>query len=173
MQWKNSGQRGDTILILPPTNAVAWYFDAHEWLEQTIAQIKQVLPEEQHDLIKIRRKPNEPIVDKVGNLIRTDKYPEECPLQRDLDRARVVVAYNSMVAIEATRQGIPVVTSPHSPCAPISFSIKQIINNHMLDVEPNRRALFFWLSECQYSQKERLNGKAWRHILEKQMINGV
>jgi len=172
LEWKQAAQRGNNILILPPTNAVAWYFGAHDWLETTIAQIKDVLPEQEHHLIKVRRKPNEPIVDKLGNLIRTDKYPEEAPLQHDLDNARVVIAYNSMVTIEATRQGIPVVCSKHNPCHPISFSIKQITNSHILDQEPNRKDLFFWLSECQYSHKERQNGNAWKHIIEKQ-LHGV
>lgn len=172
LEWKTAEQRGQNILILPPTNAVGWYFDAHNWLEDTIALIKKYLPRHEHDLIKVRYKPMDPIVDKMGNLIGKQSHPEECSLQEDLDAARVVVAYNSMVTVEATRQGIPVITSNHNACAPISFNFKNITEPNKLDVEPNRRDLFYWLSYCQFNEKERANGVAWNHILRKQ-LNGI
>lgn len=172
LQWKTSAERGDRILILPPTNAISWYFNISDWLDQTIAQLKNILPENQHHLIKVRLKPLDPIVDKLGNLIGKESHAEDCSLQEDLDNACVVIAYNSMVTIEATRQGIPVITTNHNPCQSISFNFKNIIEPNKLDVEPNRKDLFYWLSYCQYSQKERTNGVAWKHILEHQ-LNGI
>jgi hypothetical protein len=172
MEWKTAAQRGQNILVLPPTNAISWYFDAGSWLEDTIASIKKYLPPEEHDLIKVRQKPIDPIVDKLGNLIGKESHPEDCSLQEDLDNARVVVAYNSMVTVEATRQGIPVITSHHNACAPISFTFKSITQPDKLDVEPGRRDLFYWLSCCQYNEKERVNGIAWNHILRYQ-LNGI
>lgn len=172
LEWKNQHQRGDRILVLPPTNAIRWYFGAESWLENTLKKLHETLPENMHHLIKVRQKPLDPIVDKLGNLVGRDSHPEDCPLQQDLDDACVVIAYNSMVTIEATRQGIPVITTPHNPCHPITFNYKQIQNPHMLDVEPNRKDLFFWLSYCQFNEKERKNGVAWNHILRKQ-IHGI
>jgi len=172
LEWKTAAQRGDLILVLPPTNAICWYFDAQTWLEKTLSTLHNILPEDKHHLIKVRQKPLDPIVDKLGNLVGRDTHPEDCPLQEDLDNACVVVAYNSMVTIEATRQGIPVITTNHNPCAPISFNFNQIQNPHILDVEPNRKNLFFWLSYCQFNDKERRNGTAWNQILRTQ-INGV
>jgi hypothetical protein len=172
MEWKTAAQRGQNILILPPTNAISWYFDAGKWLEDTLASIKKYLPPEEHDLIKVRQKPMDPMVDKLGNLIGKASHPEDCSLQEDLDNARVVVAYNSMVTVEATRQGIPVITSHHNACAPISFGFNHITEPNKLDVEPSRRDLFYWLSCCQFSEKERTNGVAWDHIVRKQ-LNGI
>lgn len=172
LEWKTQHQRGDRILVLPPTNAISWYFGAESWLENTLKKLHETLPENMHHLIKVRQKPLDPIVDKLGNLVGRESHPEDCPLQQDLDSACVVIAYNSMVTIEATRQGIPVITTAHNPCAPISFNYKQIQNPHMLDVEPNRKNLFFWLSYCQFNEKERNNGVAWNHILRKQ-IHGI
>ncbi len=169
LEWKTQHQRGDTILVLPPTNAISWYFGAENWLKNTLSKLQEVLPENKHHLIKVRQKPLDPIVDKLGNLVGRERHPEDCPLQQDLDSACVVIAYNSMVTIEATRQGIPVITTPHNPCHPISFNYKQIQNPHMLDVEPDRKNLFFWLSYCQFNDKERYNGVAWNHILKKQI----
>lgn len=169
LEWKTAAQRGDRILVLPPTNAISWYFGAQDWLQKTLSELHSVLPEDKHHLIKVRQKPLDPIVDKMGNLIGRDTHPEDCPLQEDLDDACVVVAYNSMVTIEATRQGIPVITTNHNPCAPISFNFNQIQNPHILDVEPNRKNLFFWLSYCQFNDKERRNGTAWNQILRSQL----
>jgi len=172
LEWKQAHQRGQNILILPPTNAICWYFDAYGWLEETIQTVKKHLPPEEHHLIKVRQKPMDPVVDKLGNLIGKESHPEDCSLQEDLDNARVVVAYNSMVTVEATRQGIPVITSHHNACAPISFNFKNITQPERLDQEPDRRDLFYWLSCCQFSEKERVNGVAWNHILRYQ-INGI
>lgn len=172
MEWKTAAQRGQNILILPPTNAISWYFDAHSWLDDTIQTVKNHLPSHEHHLIKVRQKPMDPIVDKMGNLVGKESHPEDCSLQEDLDAARVVIAYNSMVTVEATRQGIPVITTNHNPCAPISFNFKHITDPNKLDIEPNRRDLFYWLSYCQFNEKERANGVAWNHILRKQ-LNGI
>lgn len=169
LQWKTAAQRGDCILVLPPTNAISWYFDASNWLNKTLAQIKTVVPEDQHHLIKVRQKPLDPIVDKLGNLIGREKHPEDCSLQQDLDHARVVVSYNSMATIEALRQGIPVICPEHNACTPVSKQIKDIMDDAKLDREPPRRELFFWLSYCQFNEKERCNGTAWHHIRKHQM----
>ena len=168
MEWKNASQRGKNILILPPTDAVCWYFDCYKWLEDTVNQIKQIIPESDWPLIKIRYKPSEPFVDKLGNLIKVKKRTESIPLQQDLDEARVVIVYNSNSGITALSQGIPVISSEHSSCFPASLKIKDINNDHALDQEPNRRQLFFWLSHCQFNEKERRSGSAWKQILEYQ-----
>lgn len=168
MEWKTRTQRGKNILILPPTNAVCWYFNCGTWLDTVIEQVKQVLPESDWHLIQVRHKPSEPYVDKLGNLIKVKKRPDTIPLQQDLQNAKVVIAYNSNSALEALAQGIPVITSDHSPCSSISYKIKDIMNDEVLDREPNRRELFFWLSHCQFSEKERRSGSAWKQILEYQ-----
>lgn len=169
LAWKNASQRGDLILVLPPTNAISWYFDVTGWLDKTLAQIKLVVPEDQHHLIKVRQKPLDPIVDKLGNLIGREKHPEDCSLQEDFDNAKVVVSYNSMATIQALRQGIPVICPEHNACTPVSKKIADIMDDVKLDREPQRKNLFFWLSYCQFSEKERTNGTAWHQIRKHQM----
>lgn len=31
MPWKKFEQRGSRILIIPPTNAICWYFNEYDW----------------------------------------------------------------------------------------------------------------------------------------------
>ena len=167
--WKTKSERGDRILVLPPTHAVQWYFDASRWEEQTLTYLKQILPKELHKLIKVRKKPKEPIVDKLGNLLRLDTSVEDdsVALEEDLAQSNVVIAYNSMVALKATLLGIPVITNQHNCCHPISFSVSNLIEpDRVFDVQPNRAKLVRWLSQCQFNNSEIKQGTAWNMLQE-------
>jgi len=131
-----------------------------------VDKLKQKLPDSMHNLIKVRKKPNEPIVDKLGNLLRLEKQvsEENVPLQQDLDDANIVIAYNSMVALQATMQGIPVITNQHNCCYPISYTFEDLftdVNNPKFDQDPNRKKLVHWLSSCQFNNAEIQRGTAW------------
>ena len=169
--WKTRLERGDRILVLPPSNAIQWYFNVPAWEEQVVNHLKRILPTELHKLIKVRRKPKEPIVDKLGNLLRLDTSVEDdsVTLEEDLLESNVVVAYNSMVALKATLMGIPVITNQHNCCYPISFKVKDIqpdMSNLNFDVEPNRTKLVRWLSQCQFSNDQIHSGIAWTMLQE-------
>ena len=169
--WKTRLERGDRILVLPPSNAIQWYFNVPAWEEQVVNHLKRILPTELHKLIKVRRKPKEPIVDKLGNLLRLDTSVEDdsVTLEEDLLESNVVVAYNSMVALKATLMGIPVITNQHNCCYPISFKVKNIqpdMSNPNFDVEPNRTKLVRWLSQCQFSNDQIHSGIAWTMLQE-------
>jgi hypothetical protein len=169
--WKTRSERGDRILVLPPSNAIQWYFNVPAWEEQVVSHLRRILPIELHKLIKVRRKPKEPIVDKLGNLLRLDTSVEDdsVTLEEDLVESNVVVAYNSMVALKATLMGIPVITNQHNCCYPISFKVKDIqpdMSNLNFDVEPNRTKLVRWLSQCQFSNDQIHSGIAWTMLQE-------
>ena len=169
--WKTRLERGDRILVLPPSNAIQWYFNVPAWEEQVVSHLKRILPMELHKLIKVRRKPKEPIVDKLGNLLRLDTSVEDdsVTLEEDLLESNVVVAYNSMVALKATLMGIPVITNQHNCCYPISFKVKDIqpdMSNLNFDIEPNRTKLVRWLSQCQFSNDQIHSGIAWTMLQE-------
>jgi|TARA_B110000977_G_scaffold191518_1_gene263735 hypothetical protein len=169
--WKTRSERGDRILVLPPSNAIQWYFNVPAWEEQVVSHLKRILPMELHKLIKVRRKPKEPIVDKLGNLLRLDTSVEDdsVTLEEDLLESNVVVAYNSMVALKATLMGIPVITNQHNCCYPISFKVKDIqpdMSNLNFDIEPNRTKLVRWLSQCQFSNDQIHSGIAWTMLQE-------
>jgi len=166
--WKNRSQRGDNILILPPTNAVQWYFNAYTWLNDLLLELEKFVPS---NLIVVRKKPNEPIVDKLGNLIRLEPNVSNNSLIDDLNSANVVITYNSMSALEASLKGIPIITNKHNCCYPISFTLNNLMedmNNPLFDIEPNRLDLCKWLSNCQFSREEISNGTAWKLLLETQ-----
>ena len=170
--WRKNNERGSLIVICPPTNAVSWFFDMppDRWETNTVKELKKLLPEEEHSRIVVRRKPKEPIVDYRGNLVELREYPQEGSLSDALDQAHCVIAYNSMVALEATLKGIPVITSEHSCCTKVSFSIDDFRQGPMpeqFNTEPlNRRALMYWLAHNQFKMKEIESGKAWSMLQE-------
>lgn len=167
LPWRSREERGDNILILPPTHAVSWFLNEEDWLDNTINYLKSVLPTSSHGLIRIREKPTEPVVDKLGNLVGINHNNQEnIPLKTDIENSNVVIAYNSMSALEATLMGWPVITSQNSCCYPISYSLQDI--NDSFDNEPDRLKLVYWLAQNQYTRTEIANGYAWRTLKERQ-----
>ena len=169
--WRTRNNKGDKIIICPPTHAVAWYTGVeYNWAEKIKSELEAILPKDQHHRIVVRPKPNEPIVDKLGNLVRLQKNPVEGNLNDDMEQACVVIAYNSMVAVDATLKGIPVITSKHSCCSSISYSIEDFRRGNFPDIfdqEPaNRIPLLYWLSCNQWKMSELNDGTAWRMLQE-------
>lgn len=166
--WKNSSERGDRIVVCPPTNAVSWYAGLnHDWTDSVVSQLKSLLPENEHSRILIRPKPNEPMVDDVGNLLGFKQNPSEGSLDEDLANAQCVIAYNSMVALTATLQGIPVIGTDYSCCKPVAFKIHDLARPGVFDIEPaDRIKLIHWLADNQWNTQEIQNGTAWRNLQE-------
>jgi hypothetical protein len=167
--WQKFEQRGSQILIIPPTNAICWYFDEHKWEENILNYLKKTVNRENYKNIKIRYKPNEPIVDKNGHYLglRQNSKIENVPLEDDLKNSSLVIAYNSQVALDATLKGIPVIVDKHNSCFEISFKLSDIekgLNNPVFDIEPDRLGLCKWLSYCQYNLEEIKSGFAWKTI---------
>ena len=169
--WKSNSERGSAIVVCPPTHAVSWFYnEEQDWCEQVVKTLKAMLPESEHSRIVVRRKPKEPIVDGKGNLLELREYSQDGTLAQALEDAHCVIAYNSMVALEATLKGIPVITSEHSCCTRVSFSLADFANTVMpncFNTEPqNRQALLNWLAYNQWKMKEIEEGKAWVMLQE-------
>ena len=161
------GSRGDKIIVCPPTHAVQWFFDDYNWESSTVERLKNILPQDQHDRIVIRQKPKEPIVDARGNLMGLRQNPQTGSLAEDLEQAHCVIAYNSMVALEATLKGIPVITSENSCCKHVSFQLEDIMHPGVFDREPtNRQLLLNWLACNQWKIASLDNGTAWSRLQE-------
>jgi hypothetical protein len=84
--------------------------------------------------------------------------------------AQCVIAYNSMVALEATMKGIPVITSENSCCTKVSFNL-DVYNNQLhpeeFNIEPiNRVPLLYWLAYNQWKRRDIEDGTAWRMLQE-------
>ncbi len=173
LPWRHNSERGKNILILPPTGAVSWFMDEEpdEWLDGVLSTLKSYLPESDQWRIVVRRKPNEPQVDGDGNLLELKQYPNEAQdLPTALNDAQCVVAYNSMVALEATMKGIPVITSENSCCVRVSYNLdvyKNQCDPQEFNMEPiNRKPLLYWLAYNQWKRSSIEDGTAWQHLQE-------
>lgn len=169
LPWKSFDQRGDNILIIPPTSAICWYFQENGWEKATLNFLQKTLSETLFKKVKVRAKPNEPIVDIEGKYLGLKQNTEikNNSLEEDLKNASIVIAYNSQVALDATLKGIPVIVNKHNSCYNLSFNLSDLckgLNNPCFDVEPNRIELFKWLSYCQFKLSEIKNGFAWKTI---------
>lgn len=169
--WLHNFDKKKNILIIPPTSAISWYFSCHNWLDQTLTFLKQRLNKDIFSNIRIRVKPKEPIVDINGNFLglKETNVVNQVQLQDDLDDARLVIAFNSQVALEATIQGIPIIVNEHNACNSISFSfdnIKDNLKNEVFLKEPKRTKLFNWLACNQFNLSELENGYAWNEIIK-------
>lgn len=161
-KWR--GGQGQHILVMPPTHAIGWLFDAHDWEAKTIAKLKTLTDRP----IKVRGKPNNPIVDEYGNLVRMDSSQNGGPsLAKELKDAYAAVIYNSNAAIECLQAGVPVICEDACAANPIAFKYEDIDTNAM-NVEPQRQQLFYDLANSQFTKAEMMQGKlpqAWLDTL--------
>ena len=169
LPWKTSHERGNNILIIPPTSAISWYFDAHKWQDDILNYLKNNLSKESFSKVKIRGKPKEPIVDKNGRYLglKVNEDVQNISIEDDLNNSSIVIAYNSQVALDATLKGLPVIVNQHNSCNALSFKLSDLkggIHNPIFDKEPDRKKLFKWLAYCQFKFSEIKTGFAWKTI---------
>jgi hypothetical protein len=140
--WRKSGRE---IIVCPPTE---YFMHAHgcaDWLETTMAHLRQVT--------------DRPII------VREKPQPDEeaVPLPQALQTAHALVTHSSNVAIEAACLGTPVFVSAASAAAPIG-------RTSLADIEspiwPDRQPWLAHLAYNQFSFEEIENGTAWRLMLE-------
>ena len=165
--WRPNAQRGKKILVLPPTDAVGWFFNDRDWEQRTVAKIREYMPDAE---IVVRRKPGEPVVDERGFLLHlhtSEEVKNYPPLEEQLADSFCVVAYNSMVALQATLMGIPVITSGNSCCTRISFSVESLAKPELFDIEPAVRSkVVWWLAHNQWKRRSIEEGGAWEKLQE-------
>ncbi|MEI5679463.1 MULTISPECIES: hypothetical protein [unclassified Mesorhizobium] len=169
--WR--GGKGEAIVILPPTPAIRWFFDCDDWGRQIVEQIRRFtdMP------IVWREKPNAKNIDDTGNPDGTFSTPtppavdrleiSKASLQADLDKAAMVVCYNSNVAIEAVQQGIPVYCEEQCAAFPIRFSLESLSDPASLEREPDRWNWLAHLANNQFSMSELKSGYAFRHLSQR------
>lgn len=169
LPWKSNANKGNKIIVCPPTDAVRWYANlTYDWAESIVSQLENILPQSQHSRIVVRPKPNEPMVDSIGNLKGFKRNDSHRSLDEDLQDAQCVIAFNSMVSLKATLQGIPVIGGDYNCCSPISYSIHDIANSTVFDIEPkHRNNLVYWLANNQWNIKEIEQGIAWKELNKK------
>lgn len=146
--WKT--KRGDSILVLPPTYAMSWFFNQYTWLTDTVNEIKKHTDRP----IIIRQKPFNPAINH-----RTHQPVKALPiidenapsLEEDLLKAHCLVTFNSNSAIQALQKGIPVICNEQCSAYPLTNSLQDIEN---LTLHNNRQQLFNTLSYSQFSEEE-------------------
>ena len=171
MPWKNQERCGSNILICPPTNAISWYKNLNNnWCDNIVKQLKEMLPKSKHKNIKIRLKPNEPIVNDQGDILKLEPNKNNISLEEDLNSCHCVIAYNSNVALQATLMGIPVIVGDIRPCKPISYNLDDFkreqsdLINHFSKEPKNRMNLLYWLANNQWKLSEINDGTAWKML---------
>jgi len=157
--WRGSAD--GPILVLPPTNAVSWLFGAHSWEDRVLREIRRYTDHP----IKVREKPEDPIVDANGNLTQMKLNPsKDVPLAEDIMNARAVVIYNSNSAIECAKLGVPVICDENCAAYPISFKISDLGDCSAFANEPPRQQLFDDLAYGQYTRAEMRQGLPYKSL---------
>ena len=153
--------KGKKILVLPPTNAIANFFNATDWLDNTLKILKQNTARE----IDVREKPYNPTIeiDHVGATVKVDR-PTVHKGSINWDEYHATVTYNSNTMVASLANGVPVFCDPvNSAAAPISETDFSKIETPKYG---DRIALFSSLAYNNWTLREMLNGTAWRMLNE-------
>ena len=152
--WKKNGKN---IIVCPPSNAMAKFFQVENWLDNTL----KILRSNTDRPIIVKNKGYNPIIglDKNGGYIVTGKDDTKPSGPIDWNDAYAIVTYNSNISLEATTKGIPCFTDAHNACAPISETdFTKIEQPKYVEREP----LYYSMAYGQFTAEEIQNGYAWR-----------
>ena len=153
--------KGKKILVLPPTNAIANFFNATDWLSKTIQTLKQNTDRE----IDVREKPYNPTVaiDHVGATVKIDR-PTQNKGKIDWNEYHAMVSYNSNTMIASLANGVPVF------CDEVNCAAAPISETDFSKIETpkygDRIALFSSLAYNNWTLNEMADGTAWRMLNE-------
>lgn len=147
----------NNIVVLPPSNVMSKAFNQSDWEKQTIEEIRKYTDRP----IVVRRKDGPSIDDLLINPIRTkSQNVYERSLEEELNNAYCVVAFNSTVALDALKMGIPVICEKYCPAFPLSHTFNQIENLK----EKDRLRLFRSLACGQYTISEAAQIKTFNYL---------
>lgn len=152
--WNKSGSK---ILVLPPTNAIANFFNANDWLDNTLKVLKENTDRE----IVVRNKPYNPGIakDHVGATIKIDIPTDKKLGKIDWNEYYAMVTFNSNTLVESFANGVPVF------CNSSTCSATPIAETDFTKIETpvygDRVGLFSSLAYNNYSMEEMANGTAW------------
>lgn len=143
LPWRRPDQ-GEYVLLCPPTPAVAAYFGLGTPDGWGLMVAKHLY--------------------KLGCPVVVRTKDSAVPLQTHLDKAAAVVTFNSGVGWEALRQGIPVVSDP------VYSTVGSFLGTTLADLGTDmtgcdRRALFSFMANRQFTLQEIRTGLARRYVL--------
>jgi hypothetical protein len=154
-------KNGKKILVCPPTNSISTFFKCENWLEQTLAELKQYTDRE----IIVREKPYNPEA-QIGadGKIHTGENSNKVPKQKiNWDEIHAVVTNNSSITIKALASGVPVFADSNNCAFPIAGKSLARIEQPVYE---DPRPLFYSLAYGQFTAKEMMDGTALRILDE-------
>tara|TARA_B100000745_G_scaffold293563_1_gene235584 strand:- start:382 stop:1209 length:828 start_codon:yes stop_codon:yes gene_type:complete len=154
-KWNKNGAK---ILILPPTNAIANFFNAEDWLDNTLKILRKNTDRE----LVVREKPYNPGVgkDHVGATIKVDIQSNKTPGKINWSEYFACVTYNSNTIIESFVNGVPVFCdSKNCAATPIAETDFSKIEKPIYE---DRVSLFSSLAYNNFSMEEMINETAWK-----------
>lgn len=157
--WNKSGGK---ILVLPPTNAIANFFNAQNWLNDTL----KILSANTDRELVVREKPYNPGIkkDDVGATVKVDIPTNAKAGPINWNEYYACVTYNSNTMIESFTNGVPVFCNEDNcgatPIAETNFSKIET------PVYGDRMALFSSLAYNNFNMEEMKNGTAWKLLCD-------
>ena len=118
---------GETIVVISPSDYAKLIYKAHDWLDETVAQIR-----------------------KTTDRKIVIKHKDDGQLSDYLRKAHALVSFGSVSEVEAAIAGIPVFVSEYSPAYPIT----QPISNIETPDYPERESWLRSLAACQWYSHE-------------------
>ncbi len=134
--WRIGGRK---VVVCPPTDAMAAFYGAESWLNDTLAVLARSTDRE----IVVRRK------------------GDPTPLSDVLADAHAVVAFNSNAAVEAVIAGVPVFVAPINAAAPVGRTDFARIET---PIYPDREPWCWSLAYGQWTLDELKDGVPWKHL---------
>ena len=160
-QYIKPWNKGKKILVLPPTNAIANFFNATDWLSNTLKTLKENTDRD----IDVREKPYNPTIkiDHVGATVKVHK-PTVHKGNINWQDYHATVTYNSNTMVASLASGVPVF------CDAINSAAVPISETNFTKIETpkyeDRIALFSSLAYNNWTLKEMADGTAWRMLNE-------
>lgn len=161
-------QENKKIIVLPPTYAIQYALNARSWTHKAVSSLKSRIAHTNLE-IEVMEKPDQPIIDMSTGLTkgRTPKRKDNVNWDKLLNQSYCVVAFNSKLALDALRKGIPVITTKFCPAYPLSNTMNDILHLHTWSREP----LFESLSMGQFTLYEMRNGYAFTQLQQMNQVD--
>ena len=131
---------GKYILICELSEFAKEFYKAHNWLDDTIKEIKKYTRKE----IVVRKK------------------EDKSNLKKQINQAYAVVSFQSTVCIDAVLSGVPSFTSKYSMGVPVSLQDFSLINDPLYPMD--RKPWINSLLANQFTMTEISNGTAWKAV---------
>ena len=131
---------GKYILICELSEFAKEFYKAHNWLDDTIKEIKKNTRKE----IVVRKK------------------EDKSNLKKQINEAYAVVSFQSTVCIDAVLSGVPSFTSKYSMGVPVSLQDFSLINDPLYPMD--RKPWINSLLANQFTMTEISNGTAWKAV---------